>query len=135
MTMATPAQDRTIAAPPIYPDNQEFWAGTAAGKLLVKHCTTCGKPHWYPRPQCPFCMSDQTVWKESAGAGTVYSFSISRRVGPVPYAIAYVRLDDGVTMMSNIVDCDLDAVRIGWRVRLVMKASEGGTMLPMFTLV
>ena len=135
MTMATPAQDRSIAAPPIYPDNQEFWAGTAAGKLLVKHCTSCAKPHWYPRPLCPFCMSDQTVWKESAGTGTVYSFSISRRVGPVPYAIAYVRLDDGVTMMSNIVDCDLDAVRIGCRVRLVMKPAEDGTMLPMFTLV
>ena len=131
--MATPAQDRVINAPHIYPDNAAFWAGTAAGKLLVKHCSACGKPHWYPRPQCPFCMSDKTVWKQSAGTGSIYSFSVSRRVGPVPYAIAYVRLDEGVTMMSNIVDCDLDAIRIGQRVKLVMKAAEDGTKVPMFT--
>ena len=131
--MATPAQDRVISAPHIYPDNAAFWAGTAAGKLLVKHCSACGKPHWYPRPQCPFCMSDKTVWKQSAGTGSIYTFSVSRRVGPVPYAIAYVRLDEGVTMLTNIVNCDLDAIRIGQRVRPVMKAAEDGTMLPMFT--
>ena len=131
--MATPAQDRAISAPHIYPDNAAFWAGTAAGKLLVKHCSACGKPHWYPRPQCPFCMSDKTVWKQSAGTGSIYTFSVSRRVGPVPYAIAYVRLDEGVTMMSNIVDCDLDAIRVGQRVKLVMKAALDGTKVPMFT--
>jgi uncharacterized OB-fold protein len=55
-----------------------------------------------------------------------------RRV-PVPYALAYVTLDEGVTMMTNIVDCDLDAIRIGQRVRLVFKPSEGGPSVPMFT--
>jgi hypothetical protein len=131
--MNTPTPTRTIASPEIWPDNKEFWAGTNAGKLLVKHCSACNKPHWYPRPQCPFCMSDKTVWKESAGTGTIYTFSVSRRVGPVPYVIAYVRLDDGVTMMSNIVDCDLEAIRIGDRVKVAMKPSADGTMVPMFT--
>ena len=135
MSMSTPAQDRVIPAPQIYPDNKAFWAGIAAGKLLIPHCTACGKPHWYPRPQCPFCMSEKVELRESAGTGGIYTFSISRRVGPVVYAIAYVRLDDGVTMMSNIVDCDLDEVRIGQRLRVVMKATEGGTMLPMFAPV
>ncbi len=125
--MTTPAQ--------VDPDNRDFWAGTAAGKLLVKHCTACHKPHWYPRPLCPFCISDKTVWKKSIGTGTIYTFSVCRRVGPVPYAIAYVRLDEGVTMMTNIVGCDLDAIRIGDRVRLVMKPGDGGVMLPMFTPV
>ena len=131
--MSTPTQVRQIPAPQIYPDNEAFWAGTHAGKLLIKHCSACNKPHWYPRPQCPFCMSDKTEWKESGGIGTIYTFSVSRRVGPVPYAIAYVRLDDGVTMMTNIVDCDLDAIRIGDRVKVVMKPSDGGAMVPMFT--
>lgn len=121
--------------PPLYPDNAEFWAGTAAGKLLVRHCASCHKPHWYPRPQCPLCMSDQTVWKESAGTGSIYTFSVCRRVGPQPFVIAYVRLDDGVTMLTNIVDCDFDAIRIGDRVRVVMQASESGVIVPMFTPV
>ena len=55
-----------------------------------------------------------------------------RRV-PVPYALAYVMLDEGVTMMTNLVDCDLDAMRIGQRVRQIFKPSEGGPPVPMFT--
>ena len=131
--MTTPAQDRKIPAPTVYPDNEAFWAGAAAGKLLVKHCTACDKSHWYPRPQCPFCMSEKTVWKQSAGTGAIYTFSVTRRAGPIAFAIAYVRLDEGVTMMTNIVDCDLDAIRIGDRVKVVMKPSDGGPLVPMFT--
>ncbi len=55
-----------------------------------------------------------------------------RRV-PVPYAIGYVTLEEGVTMMTNIVDCDLDAIRIGQRVKVVFKPTDGGPPVPMFT--
>jgi uncharacterized OB-fold protein len=51
-----------------------------------------------------------------------------------PYCIAYVELDEGPRMITNIVDCDLDAVRIGDRVQLVFKPAESdGFQLPMFT--
>ena len=127
--------ERKFPAPTVYPDNTAFWEATNAGKLLIKHCTACNKPHWYPRPQCPFCMSSETVWKESAGSGTIYTYSVTRRGVPVPYAIAYVRLDDGITMLTNIVDCDLDAIRIGARVKVVFRESDGGPKVPAFTLV
>ena len=52
---------------------------------------------------------------------------------PVPYALAYVTLDEGVTMMTNIVDCNLDTIRVGQRVRLIFKPTEGGPPVPMFT--
>ena len=78
------------------------------------------------------CGSDATELVQASGRGAVYSYSVMRRV-PVPYALAYVTLDEGVTMMTNIVDCDLDAIRIGQRVRLVFKPSEGGPPVPMFT--
>ena len=55
-----------------------------------------------------------------------------RRV-PVPSALAYVMLDEGVTMTTNIIDGDLDATRIGRRVRLIFKPSEGGPPVRMFT--
>ena len=54
------------------------------------------------------------------------------RQEPVPYALAYVRLEEGVTMMTNIVDCDLDAIRIGQRVQVVFKPTEGAPPVPMF---
>ncbi|MNC86563.1 hypothetical protein D3C83_22350 [compost metagenome] len=54
------------------------------------------------------------------------------RRAPVPYAIGYVTLAEGPTIMTNIVDCDLDAIKVGQTVRLVFKPSEGGPPVPMF---
>ena len=95
-------------------------------------CTACAKPHFYPRPLCPFCLGD-TEWVAASGLGTIYSVTVVRRAGPIPYALAYVALDDGVTMLTNIVDCDLDALRIGDRVKVCFKLAEGGAAVPMFT--
>jgi uncharacterized OB-fold protein len=125
-------QQRKIAAPPINPETQPFWDAAGHGKLLYKKCAACGEPHFYPRPHCPFCFSDKVEWQEASGRGTIYTYSVMRRA-PVPYAIAYVTLAEGPTMMTNIVDCDLDGITIGQPVRLVFKASEGGPPVPMFT--
>jgi uncharacterized OB-fold protein len=125
--------ERTIPAPPPNPETRAFWEAASRGTLLIKRCTACGQVHYYPRALCPFCGSDATEWQPAAGGGTVYSYSVMRRA-EVPYAIAYVTLDEGVTMMTNLVDCDLDAIRIGQRVRLVWKPTEGGPPVPMFTL-
>lgn len=133
--MSTPAPERTPAAPAHYPEHAEFWAATAEGRLLLRRCTACRQLHWHPRGQCPFCMSDALQWEPAAGTGDIYTLSVCHRVGPVPFAIAYVRLDEGITMLSNIVDCDLDTLHIGQRVRVVMKAAEDGTKVPMFTPV
>ncbi len=123
---------RKIFAPTPTPETARFWEAAAKGKLLVKTCAACGRAHHYPRPLCPFCGSGQTEWKESAGRGVIYTFSVMRRASP-PYAIAYVTLDEGVTMMTNLVDCDFDALRIGQPVRVVFAASDGGPPVPMFT--
>ena len=60
----------------------------------------------------PLCGSDATEWQPVSGPGTIYSYSVMRRA-EVPYAIAYVTLNEGVTMMTNLVDCDFDRLRIG----------------------
>ena len=125
------AQDRKITAPPVNTETQPFWDAAAEGKLLIKKCSACAEPHFYPRTHCPFCFSDKTEWVEASGNGTVYTYSVMRRA-PVPYAIAYVTLAEGPTVMSNIVDCDLDAIKIGQAVRLVFKPTEGGPPVPMF---
>ena len=65
--------------------------------------------------------------------GSGYSVSVTRKAGPIPYAIAYVELDEGPRMLTNIVDCDLDTVHIGQRVKVCFKPMEGGQQLPMFT--
>ena len=96
---------------------EPYWAAARDGRLLLKHCRSCDKTHYYPRPLCPFCMSADTEWREAVGIGTIYSWSVERRATP-PYAIAFVTLAEGPTMLSAIVDCDLDAIAIGQSVRL-----------------
>lgn len=121
-----------IPAPTPSPETAPFWEAAAKGKLLVKHCAACGRAHHYPRPHCPFCGSDRTEWKDSAGRGVIYSYSVMRRATP-PYVIAYVTLDEGPTMMTNLVDCDFDGLRVGQPVRVVWTPTDGGPPVPMFT--
>jgi uncharacterized OB-fold protein len=125
--------ERTIPAPPVNPEVQPFFDAAAQGKLVLKRCTACGQRHHYPRAICPFCFSDKTEWTDASGRGTIYSYSVMRRV-PAPYALAYVTLDEGVTVMTNIVDCDLDKIRIGQKVKVVFKPTEGGPPVPTFTI-
>jgi uncharacterized protein len=122
---------RVFPCPETNVENQAYWDAAAEGRLLLKHCAACGDPHFYPRAICPHCFSDQTEWRESRGVGSIYSFSVMRRVAQ-PYAIAYVALDDGVTVMSNIVECDLDALAIGQRVKVAFRPSNGPLMIPVF---
>ena len=70
--------------------------------------------------------------KDSDPKGTIYSYSVMRRA-PVPYAMAYVTLAEGPRMVTNIVDCDLDKLKVEQPVKVVFKPSDGGPPLPMFT--
>jgi uncharacterized OB-fold protein len=122
--------ERILPAPPLTPESAPFFAAAAEGKFLLRRCTGCGRAHWYPRAACPFCFA-ATAWEEASGHGVIYSFSVMRRTAP-PYAIAYVTLDEGPTMMTNLVQCDFDALRIGQSVRLVFVPADGGTPVPCF---
>ena len=108
-----------------------FWDAARKGRLVVPVCTACGKAHWYPRAICPFCDSDKIEWRDTLGKGTIYTFSVMRRAKE-PYVIAYVKLAEGPTMMTNIVDCNFDALRIDDAVTVVFEETEAGPPVPMF---
>lgn len=102
---------------------EPYWQAAREGRLLLKKCADCGKTHYYPRPLCPFCMSSSTEWLEASGTGSIYSWSVERRATP-PYAIAFVTLPEGPTLLTNIVDCDFDALAIGQSVKLAFETRE-----------
>ena len=127
------AKERKIAAPQPNPETQAYWDAAAAGKLLIRKCDACGRLHHYPRALCPFCFSDAGSWQTASGRGKIYAYSVMRRA-EVPYAIAYVTLDEGVTMLTNIVDCDFASLKIGQALRVVFKpTADGAPPVPMFT--
>jgi uncharacterized OB-fold protein len=122
---------RKIPAPSQNLESKPFWDAAKEGRFLIKRCTACDKAHWYPRSICPFCASPETVWEECPGAGVIYTYSIMHRNTPVPYAIGYVTLDEGVSLLTNFVDCDLSSLAIGQRVKLKWTETENGP--PVFT--
>jgi uncharacterized protein len=123
---------RHVPTPPMTEETVHFWDATAEGKLLLKRCRDCREFHWYPRSKCPFCHSMNTDWVESAGTGSIYSYSVMRRAQP-NYALVYVTLDEGVTVISNMVDCDFDALAIGQRVKVKFEDTGNGCAVPYFT--
>ena len=114
------------------PETQPFWDAAKDGKFLIKRCNACGEPHFFPRSICPFCFSDETVWEESSGEGEIYTFSHMRKSATGPYVIAYVTLKEGPSVQTNIVDCEPGSVKIGQKVKVVWKPTDGAP-LPFFT--
>ncbi len=114
-----------------YPETTEFWSAAADGRLLLKTCDDCNKAHWYPRAVCPMCGSSKLSWTEASGRGKVYAFSPARRADPT-YTLAYVTLDEGPTVMTNIVDAEPEALQIGQTVQVQFKPATEGRMMPFF---
>ncbi len=123
------------------PDTQPFWEATKRHELTYQTCNRCNEVIFYPRRHCPKCGGLETTWNVSKGEGTVYTFSVimqSRHPAFAElgaYAIAYVDLDEGFRMMSNIVGVQdpVDDIQCGMRVKLRWEdQGEGELSLPMF---
>ena len=107
---------------------------------MLPRCQDCQTLIWYPRPFCPDCGSLSVGWEQASGRGTIYSYTVNRRgAGDLaeyrtvdPYVLAYVDLEEGPRVMTNIVDCDPDSVAIGQAVEVVFHDTGQGTALPRF---
>ncbi|MEC9344268.1 MAG: OB-fold domain-containing protein [Pseudomonadota bacterium] len=123
--------NEAIDHPAVNAETRAYWEGARDGRLLIKGCNACGEKHFYPRAQCPYCRSLDTEWIESSGRGVIYSWTVMRRMDP-PLAVAYVTLEEGVTMFTNIVECDLDALAVGQEVAVTFEEKADGLTVPVF---
>jgi uncharacterized OB-fold protein len=127
-------------APVVTAESKEFWDATAQGKLLLPRCQACGVVFWYPRPICSDCGSTDIAFIPSSGRGTIYTYTVNRRgTGDVAeyknagvFVLAYVQLEEGPCMLTNIVDCDPDSLSIGQPVEVVFHDTGQGSALPRF---
>jgi len=101
------------------------------GRLLLGLCRDTGRHFFYPRATSPFTLSPNVEFVTAAGTGTIYSVTVAR--GKQPYALALVELAEGPRILTNIVECDLDTLRIGQAVRLMWQEREGRGPVAMFT--
>ena len=115
-----------------------YWAAAREERLVMPHCGDCGHYHFYPKTLCPKCSSAQLEWKQCSGNAVVYSFTVIHRAPSpafaalVPYVVATVKLAEGPHLMTNVIGCAPDAVRIGMPVRVVFRKMFDDITLPMF---
>jgi uncharacterized protein len=116
--------------------NAVFWEACQRGELLVQQCEACGERFFVPEAICPACRAGEWQWRPSTGTGTIYSYTVVHRSFrddlPPPYVVAAIELDEGWSMMSNIVGCSPDDVHIGMRVQVVFTQGSDGIELPRF---
>ena len=124
--------------PHVDEESRPFWEACARHELYVQQCRACGRVFYYPRG---FCLHDLTAdfdWLRCSGKGTVYTFTVTRQNqsagfrDTLPYVMAYVELEEGVRMLTNIVDCDPEQVRIGMPVEVTFEDLTDEVSVPLF---
>lgn len=121
-------------SPPVSDESAPFWDATAEEKLVLPKCNKCGFLIWYPRAFCPECHTEGVTWVDASGRGTVYARTIVRSGGFArePYVVAYVELEEGPRILTNVIDCDPDTVNVGDAVVVSWDDTEKGPKLPRF---
>jgi len=124
--------------PIVNPWARPFWDAARERRLLIQHCRDCHKHVFYPRVACPHCFSENLEWVQASGRGTVYSYTVVYNNAPsafipdIPYVVAVIDLAEGVRMLSNIVECDLDALRCDMPVEVTFERLNDEFTLPKF---
>jgi uncharacterized OB-fold protein len=130
--------DRDVSRPgPIVTDDSAiFWDAAAAGRLVAQACADCGRLRHPPRPMCPHCGSLHHEARELSGLGTVYSYSFLHHPQHLafeyPVVAALVDLDEGIRLVTNLVEIEHDDVAIGLRVQVTYAPTADGTQVPVF---
>ena len=124
--------------PEITAESRPFWDGCRRHELLVQRCRACGTFQHYPRGVCARCWGADLEWRPSAGRGTVYTFTVVHRSQApgfkerLPYVLAYVELEEGVQVLTNLVGCASGEVAIGMPVRVTFEDVTPEVSLPRF---
>jgi uncharacterized OB-fold protein len=133
MSQSNPKDSKyRLPSPIANPENKAFLEAAQKDELLIKHCNSCKEVHYYPRTICPHCGSDDTVWVKSTGLGEVYSYTVMRRGVEVPFAMAYVKLQEGISILTHLSNCDFDSIRVGQKVRVVFQETQDGQKTHLF---
>jgi uncharacterized OB-fold protein len=123
-------------APLVTEDSAVFWDAAREGRLVAQRCAGCGRLRHPPRPMCPNCHSLEVEVAELSGRGTLYSYAILHHprnpAFDYPVLAALVDLDEGLRLVSNLVEVPADEIRIGMPLEAVFVPTADGAAVPVF---
>jgi len=111
--------------PSVDEETRPWWEALQRHELYVQKCRDCGDLRYHPRAQCTSCLSPRTEWVRCSGRGTLYTFTATyqnQSAGfreSLPYIMAWVELEEGVKMLTNLVECRPEEAKIGMPVEVV----------------
>jgi hypothetical protein len=115
-----------------------FWEAAKEERLLIQKCEDCGEAIFYPRIACPHCGSEKVGWIEASGKGKVYTYTVvesnapSAFIADMPFVLAVIELEEGVRLMSNIVDCDPYGIECEQQVEVAFEKRSEEFTVPVF---
>lgn len=124
--------------PHLYEDELQFWEGACRGELRLPRCAACGEVWWPAGPVCPRCLSDQVAWFAASGRGRVASWVVFHKAyfpgfaADVPYNVAWIELEEGPRLTSNVIDVRNEDLRVGLPVEVVFERLSDEIALPKF---
>ena len=98
--------------------SRPFWEAAKRHELVMPRCMICDHLFFYPRSECPRCLSNQLDWVKVSGRGRLHTYTVVYQPAnaafrdDAPHIYAVVQLDEGPRMVSNVVQCEIDAVRV-----------------------
>jgi uncharacterized protein len=119
----------------------EFYGWLKKRELRFQCCSACGTWRHVPRVLCATCGSSEWTWRQSTGRGRLFTWTVVVRpmheafVNDSPYAPAVIELEEGVRLLSEVVDCDPDALEIDMPVEVVFEDVTDEVTLPKFRRV
>jgi hypothetical protein len=119
-------------------ETRGYWEGAARGELVLQRCRACGGVQHRPRALCAACLGGALEHFVASGRGTVHTFTVTHQNqapgfrDACPYVLAWVELEEGPRLLTNVVGCGPGALRIGLPVRVEFAASEGEYPVPVF---
>jgi len=122
--------------PPVSALSKPWFDACNRGQLLIQQCGVCASFQFYPRILCAQCGARDPAWVEASGSARIASFTVVRRAVSeaydAPYVVALVDLVEGPRLMTNIVDCVPEALRVGTEVSVRFESWGGDVSLPVF---
>lgn len=118
--------------------SKEFYGWCKEHELRFQRCTQCGTWRHLPREMCAECGSSSWEWAKSSGRGSVFTWTVAARAmhpafqDDAPYAPVVIEMDEGVRLLSGVVDCPPDELEIGMPVEVVFDDVTPELTLPKF---
>jgi uncharacterized protein len=122
--------------PALTQDNQFWFEGAQAHRLLIQRCASCGTLRHPPLPACGVCGSLEWGTVESSGRGTLYSYVVVHYPQvpsfQYPLPIGLIELEEGTRVVANLDGMAREDIEIGMPLEATLVDFDDGLSLPVF---